>query len=271
MTVLIAGALASGCAGIKENTAPNPALGLFPGLVEGYLAVKDIPDSLALLPPPPAKGSAALALDTEISQRSFSLRDTPRWTQAISDADLRFPHAASTFSCALNAPVSEAETPRLYSLLHRTLTDAGGSTGNAKHYYNRTRPFVINGQPLCTPDDRVSLEHDGSYPSGHTTVGWSWALILAEVSPAQGGAILARGLAFGESRNVCNAHWHSDVVQARSMAAGSVARLHANHAFLADLNAAKAELTSARERGLKPSRDCSAEAAALALQPSLAQ
>jgi acid phosphatase (class A) len=199
------------------------------------------------------------------------LRDTARWALAISDADLSFPHAAGTFSCALDAPVSEAVTPRLYKLLHRTLTDLGGSTYAAKTHYKRARPFVWNGEPICTPKDREMLEKDGSYPSGHTAAGWGWALILTEVSPAQADAILLRGLSFGESRNVCNAHWHSDVVQARSVAAGTVARLHSNATFLADLAAAKAELVSARSQGLKPTRDCAAQAAALAVQPSLAQ
>lgn len=135
----------------------------------------------------------------------------------------------------------------------------------------RQAAFVVSKQPLCTPEDQAFLEHDGSYPSGHTTIGWAWAPILVEISPQQTDAILARGPAFGESRNVCNAHWHSDVVPGRSMAAGSVARLHANPAFLADQNAARAELAAVRGKGLKPSHDCSAEAAALAIQPSLAQ
>jgi acid phosphatase (class A) len=68
-----------------------------------------------------------------------------------------------------------------------------------------------------------------------------------------------------------NAHWHSDVVQGRVIAAGAVARLHADPAFLADLTSARIELESVRKRGLKPTRDCSAEAAALAVKPSLAQ
>jgi acid phosphatase (class A) len=190
---------------------------------------------------------------------------------AVSDADLSFPHAAGTFSCALNVPITEADTPHLYLLLRRTLTDVGLSTYAAKNHYNRTRPFLWNKEPICTPNERAFLEKDGSYPSGHTAAGWGWALILSEISPDQTDAILARGLAFGESRNVCNAHWHSDVVQGRVIAAGVVARLHANPAFLADLESARAEIISARKKGLKPTLDCNAEAAALAIRSSLAQ
>lgn len=268
--VAIACSALAGCSGMN---AQNEKISLpegFAGLVAGYLPPEALPDSLAL-PPVPAPNSSALALDEEISRRSFVLRDTPRWTLASSDADLSFPHAAGTFSCVLNTPVSEADTPRLYRLLRRTLTDLGRSTYAAKTHYNRARPFVWNKQPLCTPQDQKQLEKDGSYPSGHTAAGWGWALILAEISPMQTDAILRRGRSFGESRNICNVHWHSDVVQARNVAAGVVARLHAEPAFRSDLEAAKIELDAVRSKGLKPTRNCAEETAALAMQPSLEQ
>jgi len=241
------------------------------GFVAGYLAQDAIPNSLVQVPPPPAAGSATLALDADIAQRSFALRDTPRWTQATSDADLTFPHAAGTFSCALDIAISETDTPRLYTLLRRTLTDLGRSTHATKVHYNRVRPFVLNKQPMCPPEEKERLAHDGSYPSGHNAIGWGWALILAELSPAQTDALLVRGRNYGESRNVCNVHWHSDVMQGRLVGAGMVARLHADPVFRADLVAARSEVDAARARGLKPNRDCLAEAAALTLQPSLAQ
>jgi acid phosphatase (class A) len=245
--------------------------GFGPGFAPGYLAEADIPSSLVQVPPPPAAGSAALALDHDIAERSFAFYETPRWTQAIIDADLTFPNAASAFSCALGTAINETDTPRLYRLLRRTLTDLGRSTRAAKVHYDRRRPFVENQHPLCTPQTKGRLEHDGSYPSGHNAIGWGWALILAELSPAQTDALLVRGRNFGESRNVCNVHWHSDVMQGRLVGAGMVARLHAEPAFRADLLAAQAEIDQARRQGLKPSRDCQAEAAALASGPSLAQ
>lgn len=267
-------AVAAFSAGSASLYAQNESASVpagFTGLLAGYLGPQALPNSLALVPPAPAADSSALMLDQEISRRSFLLRDTARWALANSDADLRFPHAAGTFSCALNAPISETVTPRLYTLLRRTLTDLGVSTYAAKMRYNRTRPFLWNGEPICTPEDRAGLEKDGSYPSGHTAAGWGWALILTEVSPAQSDAIMMRGRSFGESRNVCNVHWYSDVVQARHVAAVTVARLHVEREFRADLDAASAELAAVRSKGLKPDRDCAAEAAALAMQPSLAQ
>jgi acid phosphatase (class A) len=242
-----------------------------PGILAGYLKPEALPNSLALLPPPPAEGSAAQALDDEISEKSMALRDTPRWIVAIQDAELEFPEAADTFSCAMDIPITESDTPYLYRVLRRTLADAGLSTYTAKKKYQRKRAFMVNDQPICTPEDEEKLRKDGSYPSGHTAVGWAWALILAEIAPDRADAILARGRAFGESRIVCNVHWHSDVVEGRFMGAATVARLHADPQFCADLKAAKAEYAKVRAKGLQSSRDCQAEANALTTNPSQKQ
>jgi acid phosphatase (class A) len=69
--------------------------------------------------------------------------------------------------------------------------------------------------------------------------------------------------AFGDSRRVCNVHWLSDVEEGRLIAPAVIARLHADPAFVADLEAARAEVGAARKT--PPGRDCAAEAAALAL------
>jgi acid phosphatase (class A) len=234
------------------------------GLLKGYLPDNAMPDSLQLLPPPPQLGQPEHALDDTVSRRSFPLPGTPRWNLAAADADLRFPQAASTFSCAIGAPISEEATPTLVMLLRRTLTDAGLSTYKAKNHYGRKRPFLVNGKPICSPEDQAKLTTDPSYPSGHTAVGWAWALILSEMVPQRRNEILARGLAYGESRHLCNVHWASDVMNGQLMGAAAVALLHTNAEFEADFIAAKAEVNAAKAKGLPPSRDCAAEAAALA-------
>lgn len=264
LLVLACLAVIGGCAGLQQQSGPAAVPEVRPGILAGYLQPDALPNSLTLLPPPPAAGSVAQALDDEINRKGLALRGTPRWTVATEDADLRFPEAAGTFSCALGAPVSEQETPHLYMLLRRTLADAGLSTYAAKNNYQRIRPFVENKQPTCTPDEEQHLMKDGSYPSGHTALGWAWALILTEIAPDRQDAILARGRAFGESRAICNVHWHSDVVEGRFMGAATVARLHADPMFRKEVDAAKAEYAAVRAKGLQPSRDCALEAAGLA-------
>src|ERR1035437_3907945 len=97
--------------------------------------------------------------------------------------------------------------------------------------------------------------------------GWAWALILSEIAPEQADAILARGRAFGQSRVICNVHWQSDVMEGRIMGAATVARLHADPTFRADLEAARKELAAVRAKNRKPVRDCKAEVDALAGTP----
>lgn len=255
--------ISAGCASTGKSALVNDRLA-------GYLAPDTVPNSEILLPAPPAAGSTAMALDQDISRSSLGLRDSPRWTLAAEDADLTFPHAAGTFACALNAPISEQDTPHLYDLLRRTLADAGLSTSRAKNRYKRARPFVVNGEPICTPSDEAVIRKNGSYPSGHSTAGWAWVLLLSEISPEQADAILARGRAFGQSRVICNVHWQSDVIEGRMMGAATIARLHAEPLFRADLESARTELAVVRAKGLKPARDCKAEAEALAQFPQQA-
>jgi acid phosphatase (class A) len=158
------------------------------------------------------------------------------------DAYLYFPEAVKSFESTLGIVISETGTPRVYMLMRRTLTDAALSVYAAKNRYKRLRPFMLNNTPTCTPDDEELLRKDGSYPSGHTSIGWAWALVFSEILPAKTDAILQRGYAFGESRVVCNVHWHSDVEMGRVIGAAAVARLHGNATFQKDLKAAKKEV-----------------------------
>ena len=248
-----------------ETAAPAEEVKeIAPGILQGYLSEQEQLDSKAFVPPAPAVDSAIQAMDTAWSEKMVALRGTARWDLAISDADLRFPAAANVFSCTLGIAITEQDTPALYMLLRRTLADLGLSTYTAKKAYQRERPFMINGEPVCTPDDEEALRKDGSYPSGHTAIGWGWGLILAELSTDQAEDLVARGRSFGESRNVCNAHWYSDVVAGRMAAAAALAKLHTNEEFLAAMKAARDEIDTARASGSAPTADCELEAKALA-------
>jgi len=172
----------------------------------------------------------------------LALDDEQRKEQASDDAILSFPKATESFNIVLDIEISKENTPHLYMILRRTLADAGLSTYAAKNHYQRKRPFMVNDTPICTPGEEETLRNDGSYPSGHTAIGWAWSLILSEVFPEQANVILERGKQFGISRNLCNVHWHSDVVYGRMMGAAAVAMLHSNEQFLIDLVAVKEQI-----------------------------
>jgi len=267
VTALLA-ALA-GCASTAEpGTTPVEASVTTKAV--GYLQGSAVPDSLALVPAPPAAGSAGFALDEQVSREARALRGSPRFEQAHRDAELAFPAGANQFSCAIDVDVDAVKTPALYRLLERSRIDASAATRTAKKHYQRARPFMVNGEPTCSPEDEQDLRGNGSYPSGHTSIGWAWALILSEIAPDRADAIQARGRNYGESRLVCNVHWQSDILEGRFMGAAAVARLHDNAAFNSDLLAARKEIAAARRAGLHSARDCAAEEAVLKVRPASA-
>jgi len=216
------------------------------GILQGYLDQEELPNSLELLPPPPTEGSAEWKLDQEKADYFVNQVSEERREQAIRDVYLSFPEALQSFKGVLPITLTEETTPNTIMILRRTLPDAGLSTYRAKNHYQRPRPFMVNNTPVFSPENEEKLRGDGSYPSGHTAIGWAWALILTELFPDQTDAILQRGKEFGISRNICNVHWHSDVVAGRTMGAATVARLHADNQFLIDMAAAKKEINALR-------------------------
>ena len=262
---LFTGTASSQDARTKLGTVPefHPELGL--GALEGYLGPEKLPNSLTLIPRPPTPGSAAFAHDEEVAQNTFALQGTSRFELAASDFELKLPIFINHFSCALNAEITKENAPYLYNLLSRSFSDLALSTYAAKNYYQRKRPFQTNKAPMAFPEMKSALEKDPSYPSGHSALGWGIALILTEIAPERANELIARGLAYTESRIVANHHWYSDVVWGRFMGTATVARLHADPTFLADLEAAKAEFAAIRANGTAPTGDCEWEAAALEL------
>lgn len=239
-------------------SAPTPSLPL-----GGYLPRGATPSSLLLNPAPPAPGSPAEARDLAGAAAAIALQGSPRFALATRDAELITPGATSAFSCAAGVAIGPQTTPKLQALMRRVLLDLAGATGPTKRKYMRQRPFMVNGKPTCTPEAEAVLRRDGSYPSGHSALGYGWGLILAEVIPDRAAELVARGRAYGDSRRICNVHWLSDIEEGRVVASAVVARLNAEPAFRADLDAARAEVAALTDRN--PGKDCAAEAALLAL------
>lgn len=149
----------------------------------GYLETAQLPDSLIFIPPPPAEGSPSLARDHEASQRGLALRGTARWDLATTDADLFTPKDTDALSCAAGFAIGPDTAPATNRVLRRATMDFAMSTGAVKKKHQRARPFMENGQPTCTPAHESFLRKDGSYPSGHSAVGYGWSLVLAELLP----------------------------------------------------------------------------------------
>mgnify|MGYP003590836490 CR=1 FL=1 len=209
---------------------------------DGYLTASQVPNSLKILPLPPQENSAGQVRDNAIFQDMQAQEGSARWAQAAVDADLTDEHLGRPFSEVFGLEINEKNTPTLFSMMQKIRLDSNVTTKSAKQHYNRTRPFISMKVATCTPQDETTLKSNGSYPSGHTTIGWTYALLLAELRPDRQNEIIQRGYEYGQSRVVCNMHWQSDVDAGRVIAAAQFARLQADPQFRKDLKKAKKEI-----------------------------
>jgi acid phosphatase (class A) len=197
-----------------------------------------IVDGRVFLPPPPTVNSALDRADRAIARGPWSAE---RIEQARQDNAID-PFAA--FDEVLGADFRADRLPATRALLMRVARDVGMASQAPKNLYNKPRPFVRDAsQATCvTPDE--GLRNSGSYPSGHSAIGWAWGLTLVELYPAQADALLRRAYGFGESRVVCGVHWRTDMESGQLLGAAGLARLHADPTFQAQLEAARAELSA---------------------------
>lgn len=215
-----------------------------------FLQEGDVPNSFILLPPPPDGASISFLNDQARYNWGKTMRNTPRGAQAVTDARVSGNGVPEAFSEAFGIEINDEVTPEIHKLVIGMKEDAGDlATREAKNYYNRQRPFSFYDEDTCNPEQQEELSTNGSYPSGHTSIGWATALVLAEINPERQNEILKRGYDMGESRVICGYHYQSDVDAGRLTGSVAVARLHADPAFLKQLDKAKAEFRKLKKAG----------------------
>lgn len=161
-----------------------------------------------------------------------------RWRQAQADDDLS-PYAA--FQSVLGRGFTADRAPKTKALFDVLFADVKSVTAPAKVAFARSRPPLVDASlSTCMP-----LEKTPSYPSGHAARGWLMALVLSEMAPEYANRLLARGLAYGDSRVVCAEHFPSDVEAGRLIGAAVAASAGQNPAFRRALADARTELRAA--------------------------
>lgn len=205
-------------------------------------------DSLAILPPPPSFDSILFLQDRAMYEQGRLLRDTERGKLAVLDAISS--KVAESLSEAFGYSINEQNSPELFALIEHLRGELGDmATRAAKQKYYRVRPYVLYETNTCYPKDEERLRQNGSYPSGHSARGWAVALVLAEINPQRKEIIVKRGFEMGQSRVICGYHWQSDVDAGRLAGAAAVAALHANPAFMKQLQKAKDEFAQLAKAG----------------------
>ena len=208
-----------------------------------FLSEDEIPTGAKFLPLPPKPGEDAFYNDWRRYEWGKTMRDTERGQQAAKDAVHTMEYFSEIYSEPFGLTISQENTPEIYKLLERILATTRMCNQKSKSRLMRTRPFAQFHEPTPVPEDEERLSTNSSYPSGHTSMGWAIALVLAEINPARQDEILKRGFEYGESRVIVGFHYQSDVDAARVITSALVNAMHTKDDFKNQMQKAKDEFS----------------------------
>lgn len=197
-----------------------------------YLS-KGTPNGVALLPPPPKPGSAEEKADLETVRTVFNARTDAEKARAFKDAALSF----SLFAPAIGSEFKLEKLPKTQALLQEVKKEIGIVIDIPKDHFKRKRPYQLD-QNLVLGDPEPSY----SYPSGHSTRGTVYSLVLAELFPEKKEAILDFGRTIGWDRVLIGKHFPTDIYAGRVLGKAIVAQLLHADTFREDLEAARREI-----------------------------
>lgn len=200
-------------------------------------------DPVKTLPPPPAPGSADEAAELDELRGIMQTRTTEQLAKATWDDAHEDP---SAFVEALGPTYDLKSLPQTAKLLEITEDTAEAAAGRSKKYFKRLRPYrVDNSINGCNASGDSP---NSSYPSGHATIGWSLAVVLADLAPERSEILLARALDFNQSRMICGSHFRRDTEAGRTLGTLVAQDILLAPEVKAQLDAAKAEMAAARSK-----------------------
>ena len=210
--------------------------------VDAYFTTSEMPDMVRFMPGPPDSSSVAFANDVNRYYWGKEMRKDPeRAAQAARDAVYGLATILTEFEEAFGMKITKEDTPEIYKVLLEGTATCDSICTLPKTHYGRTRPFILFNEHTLVPELEEELNPHKSFPSGHTLLGWSSALLMMEINPDRANEILARGYRYGENRLVVGAHWQSDTDAARLAASAAYARLHTSERFLEQMKKAREE------------------------------
>jgi len=137
-----------------------------------------------------------------------------------------------------------------------------GKYGDARPFQTESRVAAITGRDyfnqLATNADYnhgiwTDLTNSPSFPSGHTTYGYTGSLLLALLVPERYSQMITRGAEYGNDRILMGAHYAMDVLGGRTVALYDMAHLLANDPMYVGHTARGTTITDFRE-ALKTAR-----------------
>ena len=207
---------------------------------EPYVTAKML-DLTVLVPPPPAKGSAADKADMQAvlaAQAAQAGASDARKAQAFADSEET---VYLMFTRVLGDKFVPSATPKAAALFERIGASEGDTLDAAKPFFGRVRPWIANPEVKAIAVPTKSA----SYPSGHTTLVTIEAIMVAAMVPEKKAEIWARADDYAESRVIGGMHYPTDILAGCRTGTAMATVMFQDPAFKADFEAAKAEVRGA--------------------------
>ena len=230
--LLLVGLVTPAIAQAPATTAIKPAS------ASKFLQPADLDPALILPPPPRDDMPAAVAGRAEL-HRLAATRTPERLQQAKHDDEVE---DVTSIADVLGPAFDLQRFPATAKLFADLRNEDSVAAKRAKAYFERERPF-LNDKALDVCDD--GHDRKNSYPSGHATMGYAAAAVLASLIPGNAQLILARAADYAESRLYCGVHYRLDIDAGQVLGNVLVDRLMTRPAFQAEVEAARVELTAA--------------------------
>ena len=214
----------------KDILAARAEYARLKGLPADYDPVTeaDVPHGEKFLNNPVDTASYRYISDVTRYWAAKPIRNTPRGEQAAREAEYSVEMMYSVFGDAMQQQLSPETTPAICALIDLVLDKASETADRLKPLRFRKRPFVQLNEPSFVAGDEEKERGKSSFPSGHTNLGWTTALMMAEVAPDHQDEILRRGYQYGYNRLIVGYHWATDIEATRMLSSALVARLHAD-------------------------------------------
>lgn len=204
-----------------------------PQVTKTYVAEGEV-DLLQLLPPAPLSDSAVTKQEIQELLRWQAARTPDQVAFAQADANI----TVFRFADTLGPTFTPENLPFLDKFFQSCVANVGLLTNAAKVFYHRPRPYVVD--PAIHPV--VPKPGNDSYPSGHSTEGHFFAIVLADMVPEKAAELHARGDRFALNRVIGGVHYPTDIEAGKLSAIVIAERLFTSAEFRNDFEKARREL-----------------------------
>lgn len=159
-----------------------------------------------ILPAPPPDGSPPAKAEMDELHRIEHARTAADFARALRDDHTS---DVTAFAEVMGPAFDLAKLPATAALFAEVKAEVKAQTKLAKNAFKRNRPWIADpALKTCGRDDPPQ----SSYPSGHATLGYAMAAVLAALVPEKAQVVMARADAYAENRLVCGMHFRRDIV-----------------------------------------------------------